>query len=136
MDKQKIDRVIEVVRGHPANFTMSGWVNTSYERLIEHRCGTAACLGGWMEALAFADSSRGLTPFQWLGVEEDSELGEELSAMFHMDYEYSMLRFDRLPDETRANVAVTVLESFRDTGKGDWKGALIKHGVEDQLRIQ
>src|SRR5262245_22385766 len=107
MNKERLNRVIEQIKAEPTHFVMSDWVNTGDPKDLEAlRCGTAGCIGGWIETLARADEHKGLfvlgTPVyggqfnggtianKWLEIYDDpsqsgADLRGELDSLFHMD---------------------------------------------------
>lgn len=163
MDIANINRVIEAVKASPKAYKMTYWVNfakynVSFDTLNAmangDTCGTAACIGGWMNVLALRDKAAGderyaninagensamVATFLGIPVDEYSlEVGRSLSSLFNMVSSephvwLSMPRFDELAPEDRARAGVRALEIWRDTGKADWPRALRETGLYDQV---
>lgn len=149
MNIDNINRVIAAVRAEPHHFVMEEWNTAGSDggaalRLTLARnnpCNTAGCLGGWMDSLALADIQDG----KMIAPEGDAydhvcpmELAGQfigikhylMDRLFHMDREYVMSRFDRLPPKARAEAGARALEIFRDSnGKSDWTQALRETGL-------
>lgn len=158
MDIANINRVIEKVKAEPKLYKMTDWVNfdmnkyyasqDALEAMAEgNTCGTAACLGGWMNILAIADKRAGDPRYADISEGQSTRLvGAFLGSgstygLFNMankSGEYlSMPHFDKLPAEDRARAGVRVLEIFRDTGKSDaWAQALRETGLYEQVVIR
>lgn len=162
MNIDNINRVIEAIRAEPNHFVMRDWTtapdagdnfeNEDARRTLARNnpCNTVGCIGGWADSLALNDIADGkmqppestygadrLYPTElaaaFFGV---SPRSAELDSLFHMDRKFSMAKFDRLPDEKRAEVGARALEIFRDNnGKSDWKRALEEGGVLDKVQL-
>lgn len=120
---ENINKVIALIKAHPENFNMLSWFTTGVPSLAklesgyrdeEYECGTAACLGGFTEALMNQErgGDQGDIPIAELGV----YLGltfEQTEALF----------FPRLSAMLRAKPAhgIHALEIVRDEGVVDWE---------------
>lgn len=169
MNHERIQLVIDAIRKEPTHFKMEEWIDgivggsgakgNAKIQLAELKCGTAGCIGGWMESLAWAAEKKGefIVPMvtydgiaepaaaykiaaEFIGIDLHDEhgwhtkLGWELYRLFHMERSYSMTRFDRLfSAEERAAAAIRALEIFRDTGKSNWRQALEETGLLERF---
>lgn len=163
MNIDNINRVIAAVRAEPHHFVMADWntAASAADSFPEEKrrslarnnpCNTAGCLGGWMDAFALCDIADGkmappvvsdgilvdgtesplVLAAHFIGVAEYA-WGSELDHLFHMDRDFRMSRFDRLPPKARAEAGARALEIFRDTGKSNWTQALSETGLLEYM---
>jgi hypothetical protein len=113
-----ITRLIEAIAAPEAPFDIEDWIagDGPYEEqaigLIEHRCGSAGCIGGWAASLRIVETKdwgslfRESDTCEWLGISRPA--GDEL--------------FYGIGFRAAANKEETleVLAGLRDTGWVDW----------------
>jgi hypothetical protein len=131
---ENIDKIIEWIKADQAkHFKMRGWQNNLAHpgRGVEHfeYCNTAFCIAGWIdqhlqredgatdETLKFGNNFYGYRDkgADFLGLDPYTA-GE----LFLMNSEEQRMKFDKLPNEERADIAVKVLENLKETGRVTW----------------
>jgi hypothetical protein len=105
----------------PSRIIMSQWTRWQ-------ECGTAHCIGGWME---YCIEDRSQDHLFKLTMRTDNELHKALNDMFYLrgagiyDPCNSMTAFDLLPADTRKAAAIKVLENFLEFREPRW-GEVLK----------
>lgn len=154
-----INRLIDVLKAdNGVHFHMEVWAaklkadgKPSSAQLECHEvCKTTFCLCGWVNHMILSDKidvtdinnfwhdgtgnpnahsyahemGDKFRAAQWLGIN-----GRQANDLFLME-DCSRERFDKLPRETRAELAILVLEQLRDKDSADWSTVLINHPDE------
>ena len=125
------DHIIQVrdliAEMNPVRFDMADWgrntllFNAVSPHEMVHNCFTAACIGGWCDALRMPDVR--VLPAQrdeaataaWLGLTADDG-----NALFYMT------RTDEHFDNVTPSHAVAVLDILLETGEVDWDAAFTR----------
>lgn len=150
----RLNALIENLRAEPEHYVMSNWINSGLgtedkKDLVELKCGTAGCLGGWLDSMANVEVRKGsfilpdTIPLHtlhglngaaaYLEINEEDPKYWELDNLFMMDRIFDMERFDKLPAEDRAKAGIRAVEIFRDTGSSDWRRALEETGLIEEV---
>lgn len=121
MNVEKFTLLRNTILESSNHFDMDVWFKgRDIEDLREHKCGTAACIGGWAAALFFP----ALSPYH-VGTQE---------IAIELDIPYSRARalfYPPLPDRNgepcpynaTAEQAVRVMDHLAETGEVDWSKA-------------
>lgn len=146
MNEQRgIDKLIEAIRSEPNRFKMASWYSGGgLDKFMKRDCGTAACIGGWIEAFARVDLKidrpiSSAEEIAWLGIDTtEGQMAKLFIASSEGEFGYlarlDMKSFDRLLNaEERSRAGVRVLEILRDTGRTDWPRALQETGLADRF---
>lgn len=126
MNVEKIKQVRDRIAELPAErFNMGIWAGTLrgdeygvFPSQLNHDCGTAACIGGWAEAVAAAEREDGSIPIaeHYLDLSND-----QADALFYPNVAplglYSM-------SQLKITHAVKVLDHLIETGEVDWASAI------------
>src|SRR5262245_4194919 len=142
----RLNALIENMRANPEHYVMSDWLSHGLgldekQDLVELKCGTAGCIGGWLDSMANVEAKAGTFTIppehsgpglfgginaaaDYLEIDEEDDKYWQLDNLFMMDRVFDMTRFDKLPAEDRAKAGIRAVEIFRDTGKSDWRRAL------------
>lgn len=121
-----IIRLRDAILAAPENFDMHYWgrrgetlLSPSPEEVIEHTCGTIACIGGWTAALFFPEADRivEITEYQVGEV-----LGLTPNQVSHLCYPTVKMNGRRPYDATNVEAA-RVLDHIIETGQVDWSKA-------------
>lgn len=114
MNVVNIKRVRDHIAGlEPEQFDMGWWGDINHP---QHTCDTAACIGGWTEALL---SNRALESTPEVG----ALLGLDAMASAALFYPDAIGRFVPLSPSTTTTQAVAVLDHLLATGEVDWSVA-------------
>ena len=141
---ENIDKLIEWIKADQGkHFLMNGWqtyLNRPGHKVTKYEyCNTAFCLGGWIdqhlqreagatgETLKFycKPESYVSSGAAWLGID-----ARTASLLFYMSFQDDRDRFDELPQEERAAIAIKVLEHLKATGTADWD-LFLPEGYDD-----
>lgn len=105
-----IDKVIAAIEeADPRLCEMSFW-----HRPVE--CGTAHCIGGWIDVVAGTPKISTTGVLQKLDPSVSSHQVDDLCYM----WSFSLCQFDILEPEVRKQYMLRALTHFRDRGVADW----------------
>lgn len=164
VNQENLERIAQAIESEPEHFKMREWLTGTEkaEHVAQHRCGTAACIGGWVDVLRAKDffDQHGRWPFrsedsysnsykrlEWLGFEDVESavatqwwylttMNNELVADDGGDEYLMMGRFDDLLPEERAKAGAEVVLRFAKTGRAMWGTVLKELGLYDRVVIR
>jgi hypothetical protein len=112
MNRENIKKVRDVIAGlRPQRFDMCQWATADDAVHLHRDCGTAACIGGWTNALLSSPAE--FMDFDLAGKRLGITLGQTYKLFMPEDYD--------VPGHyTRAH-AVRVLDHLLETGEVDWQ---------------
>jgi hypothetical protein len=118
LNVQNIATVRDAILAAPGHFDMRYWRDYPHsmapqptrEDLVQHRCGTVGCIGGWTEAL-FPDDYVADT----LGIDN-----VQTSMLCYPDEEVVQEATGRSPYSATCFEAARVLDHLIETGEVDW----------------
>jgi hypothetical protein len=123
---QNILTLRDAILAAPEHFDMRSWTKSRYPEtptrveLMEHTCGTTACIGGWASALFFPESTH---PIYVAEDEVAYVLGLTDDQVRHLFYPRDDKINGRTPYDATNVEAVRVLDHLIETGKVDWNKA-------------
>lgn len=152
MHQENLERIAQAIESEPKHFQMKNWLTGTDEvkHVAQHRCGTAACIGGWVDVLRAQDffDQHGRWPhsgdnhaashkrLEWLGFDDEESavstqwwhltvMNNELVDDDSGDEYLMMGYFDGLLPEERGKAGAEVVRRFAQTGRSLW-GTVLK----------
>ncbi len=125
-------KIQEEIRGNPSNFNMASYFGGALSEVdirigvLEHKCGTTACIAGWALALnpsvelqrvAYCLEDYDADDIEWKASNLLGMSQEQASRLFHTDQwprEFQS-RYDKCSHDEECQVAIERIEHFIQT---------------------
>lgn len=125
-----LNMLISTIKGAKA----AQCIMSDYEEAISHKCGTAHCVGGWIDTLIGTKPCASRTRAEWLGITTDHLSCIEL--MIGNQGPFGLCNFDAMLPSQRKKAMLNLLELLKTNKDAIWDDVLEWNETKKCLQVK